>query len=235
MNLTHEVGGSNPEIKITLGEILPKVIASYEHVLREDEARLKPTDELAESAKSELEEHLAEITTLKEFLTELAGNPKAFQIRVQQISQDDGTYTASLKRKDDPAFGEGRHHAQTQLRFYVQESLEAEGEAIKADSLKGMDPQEVLRRMGKRGWLGNITVNTVLIYRGVTGRTMIEPHAGIRVLLRPDQIEVYGLTYEGNTPHFTDQGELAPPPGLDIGGYGALAQYVKALAGYKPR
>lgn len=225
-------GQSTPEIKVILAEALPQVIDNYQDLLR-DEARAKQTDELGEKSKAELDEHLGELDTLRNFLKELSENPNAFEVRVQQISQDDGTFTAGLRRKADHPFGEGRENSQTQLRFYTRESAETEGEAIRSESLRGLRPEQVLRRITSRGWVGNITINTVSVYRGPTGRTMIDPQAGVRALLKPGLVEVYGLTYEGNTPHFTDQGDLVTPQGLGKQEYGALADFAKALSGFK--
>lgn len=227
-------GQSTPEIKVILAETLPQVIDDYRDLLR-DEARARQTDELGDKSKVELEEHLGELDTLQNLLKELSANQNRFEVRVQQISQDDGTFTAGLRRKADRPFGEGRENAQTQLRFYTRESAETEGEAIRGESLRGLRPERVLHRIARRGWVGNITVNTVSVYRNPAGRTMIEPQAGVRILLKPRQVEVYGLTYEGNTQHFTDQGDLVTPRGLGIQEYGSLANFAKALSGFKEK
>lgn len=229
---------STQEIKTIIGETLLHSLKDYEELLREEESLLKNTDEtLGEKSKAGLEEHTGELAALRSMLSELVQEPDSFKRAVYHVEPEEGKYIVVLRRKSGPPFGEGKEKSQTQIRFSVRETAttEEKDEAIAAESLKGLTPSTVLRRVDQQRTKSSIVINTVSAYRNTAGRTLAEPNAGIRIALTPEgTVGIYGLKYVGNTPHFTDEGEIQTPSNLDTTAYNLLLSYTKTLSGYRP-
>lgn len=222
------------EIKRIIGQELPRMASSYEQILAEDGSYFKQ-EELSTGSRREQRDHRGQLVLLQGFLVQFAQNPASFEPRVQDVDLDKGTCTARLKRKQDGPYGEGEENSQTQLGFHTQNKprAETEREAIVAESLKGVAPEETLRRVHEQIALESVTINTVKVFRGPRG-TQIIPQAGIRIALyRGNVLGVSGVKYVGTIPHFTEEGEVQLPENFTIKEYQVLKSLGMQLAGYK--
>jgi len=214
-------------------EKVPAIIGTYQKVLEADSAHFERTD-LAQTVEEELKPHLEQLETLLSFLADFQRNPADFEARVQQVSQEDGSFKARFKRRADSAYGAGEEKSQTQINFFACDRLvfESEDEATEAISLQGKSPQRTIETRDRQLARSLIAFNTLKVFLDPqTGRTKIIPQAGVQVSLVSEAMRFYGVKYVGTQPHLH---EITPVKGdFNQEDYDFLKKMIVGLSGYR--
>lgn len=226
--------GPQDETRELLAVRLPTIITSYQDGLRKNSEILE-RQEVSERGWQDVETQIEQLGKLREMLTEFGQDPSAFIPRIQKIDEDNITFTARLRRVNDPNFGIEPENAQIQLSFFAQgyPNTETESEATEALALRRrMTPQGVLDARDRTTQVSKVILNTVEVYRDpITETTKVYGSAGIQLAQVGDKPIAYGIRFVGGHPH---ELRLGTPIGFTLTHYNHLQQLATRLAGYRP-
>lgn len=219
------------EIKSVLGGKLPAFALAYGTLLRKDSSEVEQ-QELSSGSRTELQEHIEQLETLRIVLQEYSVNPSDFSPTVNKVSRDDDSCTVRLKKVEDGLFGEGEENAQTQLSLFTKGmTIEGWDETAKALALRGKDPHSTSEKIAREQQTGIIQINTVKVFRDPdTDRVSLKPQAGIRLSISGNNVRIQGVKYVGSQPHVFDLGKSA---GFGSPEFSRLQAHIKRLAGFR--
>jgi len=207
-------------------------LTRYYNVLSKDTTHgLNP--ELEKKARDERDEHMDQIATLQIMLEDFFDDPNSFEVRVQKVDRDDGSFGVKLKRQSDPPLSS--ENPQTQLSFHIQANryVESIDEATHAAGIqtrnKGSDA--ALERRDAWGHHTNrITINTVhATVDPDTGRRTYRFQAGIQFKLADNALGISssGIKFVGTHPHFS---ELITPQSVNPGNMQTFGNMIVTMA-----
>ncbi len=225
------------ELEVVFGEKIPLVVDEYVRILSGDSAHLKMTN-LSPEALRDLDAHLKGLKDLRQFSIDFAQDPKAFEVRITNISRDDKIAIARLRRTSDVPIipvGVGKYQIQYSFFSTIPEVGMERAEAIQNASMQGVSPAAAVRKADREVNSGYVTLNSIALNRETFyARPLVTPRPGIRIRKEGPYIDLDGILMPGaEKPHaleIKDEGQIDfTPEQFDV-----LQAVALRLAGFNP-
>lgn len=225
------------ELEVVFGVKIPLVVEEYMRILSGDSPHLKVTN-LSKEALQDLNAHLRGLEDLRQFSQDFAQDPRAFEVRVTDISRDERIAVARLRRASDAPIipvGAGKYQIQYSFFSTIPEIGVEREEALRNASMQGVSPAAAIRRADREANSGYVTLNSIGLYReSLYARPLVTPRPGIRVRKEGPYIDLDGILMPGaEKPHaleIKDEGQIDfTPEQFDV-----LQAVALRLAGFNP-